>query len=375
MKQKIMTYRSHIIALPVVVGILALTGCQDNATQEEPAPLRPVRIIAATNSPVDFQHRFAGTTVSASTTNLSFQVSGTIESFPAKAGTRLRSGDVIATLVDDDLQLALNKNEALLEQAVTNAKASTSRYQRMKELHTKQLISEMDYDVAKAEYQVGLAKIDQAQQAVDLSQQQVQYATLRTSEEHCSVTQTYVTENENVSAGQMIAVMSCGSVMEVKANISEATVSSLRIGQPVEAIISAAQPQPVDAHISEIGLNTGSNSTYFVTAQIDTRNTKLRPGMAAELLISRDFLVNNDSLWVPMNTVNESNGQRYVMTFEPEDGNRGIVRKVVIETGKFVAGSIEITHGLVEGQKVITAGLNQIYDGQKVLMLAEDSRS
>ncbi|WP_158264529.1 efflux RND transporter periplasmic adaptor subunit [Photobacterium rosenbergii] len=370
-----MTYRSHFIALPVVVGILALTGCKDNATQEEDAPLRPVRITAATNSPVDFQHRFAGTTVSASTTNLSFQVSGTIESFPAKAGTRLRAGDVIATLVDDDLQLALNKNEALLEQAVTNAKASTSRYQRMKELHTKQLISEMDYDVAKADYQVGLAKIDQAQQAVDLSQQQVQYATLRTSEEHCSVTQTYVTENENVSAGQMIAVMSCGNVMEVKANISEATVSSLRIGQPVEAIISAAQSQPVDAHISEIGLNTGSNGTYFVTAQVDTRNTKLRPGMAAELLISRDFLVNNDSLWVPMNTVNESNGQRYVMTFEPEDGNRGIVRKVAIETGKFVAGSIEITHGLVEGQKVITAGLNQIYDGQEVLMLVEDNRS
>ena len=370
-----MTYRSQFIALPIMMGAMLLAGCQDNAPQEEQTPLRPVRITAATNSPADFQHRFAGTTVSASTTNLSFQVSGTIEHFPAKAGTRLRAGDVIASLNDDDLQLALKKNEALLEQAATNAKASTSRYQRMKELHAKQLISEMDYDVAKAEHQVGLAKVDQAQQAVDLSQQQIHYATLHTSEAHCSVTQTYVTENENVSAGQLIAVMSCGSVMEVKANISEATVSSLRIGQSVEAIITAAQSQPLDAHISEIGLNTGTNGTYFVTAQIDTRNTKLRPGMAAELLISRDFLAKNDSLWIPMNTVNESNGQHYVMTFEPTEHNRGIVRKVEIETGKFVAGSIEITQGLVEGQKVITAGLNQIYDGQEVLMLVEDSRS
>ncbi|MGF1737812.1 efflux RND transporter periplasmic adaptor subunit [Photobacterium satsumensis] len=354
---------------------MTLTGCQEHTTLEDQAPLRPVRTAAASSSPSDFQHRFAGTTISASTTNLSFQVSGTIDHFPAKAGARLRTGEVIASLNDDDLQLALKKNEALLQQATTNAQASTSRYQRMSELHSKKLISEMDYDVAKAEYQVSLAQIDQAQQAVDLSRQQIQYAMLHATEDHCSVTQTYVTENENVSAGQLIAVMSCGSIMEITANVSESTISNLRIGQPVEAIINAAQSEPLPAHISEIGLNTGSNGTYFVTAQLKNRNAKLRPGMAAELLINRDFLVNNESLWVPMNTVNETNGHRYVMTFEPTEGKRGLVRKVEIETGKFIAGSIEITQGLIEGQRVITAGLNQIYDGQEVMMLVEGDRS
>ncbi|WP_036819282.1 efflux RND transporter periplasmic adaptor subunit [Photobacterium sanctipauli] len=326
-----------------------------------------------TTSPSDFQYRFAGTTVSASTINLSFQVGGTLESFPAKAGLPLKNGELIASLNDDDLQLELQKNEALLEQAKTNSVASTSRYERMASLHKKQLISDMDFDVAQAEHQVNIAKVDQAQRAVDLSRQQISYASLYARGDHCSITETHATENENVASGQLIAVLSCGNNMEVTANVSEATIAGLSIGQDVTAMIGAVSKESMPATISEIGLSTGNTGTYFVTATINSEIESLRPGMGAELLINRERLQSNQNLWVPMNTVNEENGQHFVMIFEPaqdsQGGVQGIVRKVPVTIGKFIAGSIEVTHGLSEGQQVITAGQSQVYDGLEVTSL------
>ncbi|MGF1684868.1 efflux RND transporter periplasmic adaptor subunit [Photobacterium minamisatsumaniensis] len=366
-----MKYQTSFLMLSLSLGLLALTGCDTKDEPQSSENLRPVRIAEVSTNPADFQHRFAGTTASSSTTNLSFQVTGTIESFPAKAGTLLASGDVIATLNDDDLQLTLAQNKALLEQALMSAQASTSRYKRIANLHEKHLVSDMDYDASKAEYQVNLAKVDQAQRAVDLSKQQISYTTLHAQGSHCSVTEAHATENENVSSGQTIAVMSCGDEIEVVANVSETSVSSLKIGQDISAVIHAINSSPIPATISEIGLNSSSSGTYFITATLASENRLLRPGMAAELLINRSISYGDNSLWIPMNAVNEQNGQHYVMIYQPLENGIGTVKKQPVNTGKFIAGSIEITNGLLLGQQIITAGLSQIYDGLNVTALNE----
>ncbi|MGF1703551.1 efflux RND transporter periplasmic adaptor subunit [Photobacterium makurazakiensis] len=366
-----MKNQTSVLVLSLSIGLLTLTGCNKQTEPESTEILRPVRIAEVSTNPESFQNRVAGTTASSSTTNLSFQVAGTIESFPAKAGTLLKPGNVIATLNDDDLQLALAQNKALLEQALMSAQASTSRYKRIANLHEKHLVSDMDYDVSKAEYQVNLAKVDQAQRAVDLSKQQINYTTLRAQGSHCSITEAHATEHENVSSGQTIATMSCGDEIEVIANVSEATVSNLKIGQDISAIIHTINNSPMPATISEIGLNSSNSGTYFITATLASNTHSLRPGMAAELLVNRNTSYEENSLWIPMNAVNEQGGQHYVMIYHPLDNGVGTVKKQPVKTGKFVAGSIEITHGLLLGQQIITAGLSQIYDGLSVTALNE----
>ena len=62
---------------------------------------------------------------------------------------------------------------------------------------------------------------------------------------------------------------------------------------------------------------------------------------------------------------------RFVYVAESAGGGTTVVRKEV-SVGQIVADGIEVFSGLSDGDKVITAGLNQIQDGQSVRLMAQN---
>lgn len=364
--------KSNYWFLSTCLGVaLFLTGCGEPSTSILEEKIRPVRAVPATKTPTDIQRRFAGTISSASTSNISFRVSGIIADFPAAVGIPLQKGELITRLDNNDLMLKLEQDKAALRLAKVSAEKAESRYTKIKSLHNKQLISEIDYEAALAEFESGKAQVNQAQGSVELSQEQLSYAELRAPSESCTITEAAATKNENVASGQTVAVLSCGSEMEVISMVSEAVVSSIRIGQPVEVILNTKDSQPLKATISEVGMSSTTNGVYFVTARINDSHSTIRPGMAAELVIARQFTVVDDHLWVPMVAVGEEEHQKFVMIYVPNDEFKGVVKKVAVKTNRFAMGSLEITDGLEEGQLVITAGLSQIYNGLTVKLQAQ----
>lgn len=364
------TYKTVLTSVALMT--LFVTGCGDKQATIEPEKLRPVRTVLAAEAPQGLERRFAGTTDSSSTTELSFRVSGTIHNFPATAGAKLKAGDIIAQLDTADLALELERSKAELTEARTVLAVNKSRFNRLSDPKVRQVISEMDYELVKAKYEGSQAQASQTERAVDLKRQQMSYAQLTVPTDDCSLSSTYASVNENISAGQHIATLSCGNTMEVTSIVSDAVANSIVIGQAVEAIIKTAQETKVTAVITEIGLSSTASGLSFVTAQLDQSHANIRPSMPAELLINKSFDNIKGSVWVPMVAINKEQGTHYVMVFESTEGIEGVVRKTPIQTGKFAQGYFQVTQGLTVGQQVITAGLSHIYDGLKVKLLAGD---
>lgn len=363
----------NITTIAVLAFSVSLTGCEDGSELILQEKSRPVRTTVVSEVPQGLERRFAGTTDSASTTALSFRIDGTIEQFSAKVGAELKVGEIIAKLDDSDLKLNLERSKAELAEARTGLTASKSRYNRLSDLHARKAISEMDFDIVKAEFEAAQAQLAQSERVVELNEQQVSYATLIAPTEGCFLSSAYTSVNENISSGQQIAMLNCGDTIEVTSIVPETVVNMINIGHEVDVLVKIGDGEIFPAIVTEIGLSSTTNGLYFVTAQLKDKSDLIRPGMAAEIFINEDLNLVKGNVWVPMVAINEEQGQRYVMIFDPTNNNLGVVRKVPIEVARFAQGYFEVKDGIEQGDRVITAGLNQIYDGLTVRLLPGES--
>ena len=364
--------RNSVGTLLVLITTINLSACNSEQSPLLEERIRPVRTAVAVQAPEDIKRRFAGSSQAASTSNISFRVSGIISEFPAQVGIPLKKGDLIARLDSNDYQTKLEQEKAALGRVVINAENSKSRFNRIEKLFAKHIISEMDFETAKAEYQAGEAEVQQAQRSVELSRDQLAYTKLKAPADGCAVTEATATENENVTAGEAIAIISCGSIMEVVGVIPESVVNRVSIGQQVEVLFNAIEGENFKAEVTEMGVSSSANGVYLVTARVNKRDSRLRPGMAVELVLARQFEVSDNQVWVPMVAVGEEDKQRFVMVYQPVDELMGTVKRVNVETGRYALGSLEIIKGLQKNQIVITAGLSQIQNGLTVKLLKQD---
>ena len=71
---------------------------------------------------------------------------------------------------------------------------------------------------------------------------------------------------------------------------------------------------------------------------------------------------------LPVTAVIRDPSGTFVYVAEPEgDGEEAVVRRRPVTLGELTQSGIEITEGLSTGDRVITAGISVIRDGQRVL--------
>jgi membrane fusion protein, multidrug efflux system len=72
-----------------------------------------------------------------------------------------------------------------------------------------------------------------------------------------------------------------------------------------------------------------------------------------------------DALCVPVNVVQEINGEKIVYVAE-SDGKQTVARKKIVTIDGIYDNQAQVTSGLKEGDKVITVGYQGLNDGQLI---------
>ena len=67
---------------------------------------------------------------------------------------------------------------------------------------------------------------------------------------------------------------------------------------------------------------------------------------------------------VPAHSVGEDQNGRFVYILNPKEGNQGVIERRPVTIGDLTESGIEILTGLKEGERVVTAGVSKIKDGQ-----------
>src|SRR6266850_1190402 len=165
---------------------------------------------------------------------------------------------------------------------------------------------------------------------------------------------------QNIAPGMPAARVVNNQDLKVKANVSEAYVSQIKKGN--RAIVTIPDlKKDIEAVVSFVGRNINGLSRTFVVEVRLPSSADLRPNMSTVLRIV--FESSNNALVVPVNVVQDINGQKVVYTADTS-GKIAVAHRNVVEVVGVYDNGAEIKSGLKPGDQVITVGYQGLNDGE-----------
>jgi RND family efflux transporter MFP subunit len=353
-------------ALTALLLTLGLYGC--GADPEPAAPeLRPVRTATVSEISGGQARTFSGTVRAGVDSLISFRVAGTIEELPVQVGDTVRKGAVIARLDPRDYQIAVQQAEASLAQVRAQARQASADRDRVEALYENDNTSKNELDAARAADESFRAQVRAAESVLEQTRLQLEDTRLRAPRSG-AIAEVMVEVNENVAAGHTVVRITGQSRQEVAVAVPEGVISRISRGDPATVSITSLPGETFPATVREVGVaSVGTVTTFPVTVQLEEMDRRIRSGMAANAEFQLESGDGEGVLMVPLSAVGEDRDGRFVLLAEPAaEAGLGAVRRRSVTVGEVTADGLEVTGGIAAGERVITAGLSQLSDGQQV---------
>ena len=355
-------------ALIVTLLVAAVAGCEQAPVEEAPA-VRPVRYVQVVAQGESEDRTYSGAARAELETDLSFRVGGTLTQRPADVGVELAGGQLVAALDSTDFEVRLDEARAGLARAEAERRNAEANYERTRDLYENQNASRTQLDSARALAESAEAQYRAASQQVEAARLQLSYTRL-TAPQACTVAQTFVEVNQNVSPGQAVARLNCGGCSEVVVSVSDTDISRVSEGMQVTATVNALPGSAIPGIVREVGVATGARSTTFsVTIGLTERCEEVRSGMAVDVRFRFPTAAAGGSLVVPYVAVGEDRNGHYVFVIEPDASGALHANRRQVDVGDATSGGVVITGGLQTGELIATAGVRRLTPGQEVTLL------
>jgi len=271
-------------------------------------------------------------------------------------------------------QLSVAVGRAQAAQAVTSASLAGTNAARAKRLNEVGAlpISETEsvlgqYEVALKSADVALASIAQGQATAELAKialkKSVVFAPFA-----CTVLTTSIEEGDIVAPGMPLLALADASELHVDADIDEADIARVKVGMPAEMSFDAF-PDRVRGLVTEIAPSVsrdirGNRSVAIKVAL--PRDARMLVGMSADvdvIVLTRERVV-----WVPPGAVMGRGAERTVYVVEND-----VARRRRIEVGIATWEAVEVTKGLVPGDRVVmTLAVPGLQDGAPLKIEGEN---
>lgn len=356
----------YIFKLNIILGLLfLLTACGEEQKKVEKF-VRPVKYQEVGFLGGEKIRSFSGTSRTDEIINLSFRSGGILTMFDIKLGQKVSKGQLLAKL--DNVQSRLNYENAVssLNSAASQMNTAKSSLDRIRSLYEKGSTSLSDYEAAKNSYRTAQASHESAKRTVAIQQDQISYGFLY-APNNGTIASISTEVNENVSAGQVVAVLNVSGDMEISLGLPESVINYVKQNMEVNISFSSIADTNFKGIVTEVAPAVDVNTaTYPVRVTVSNPTEAIKSGMAANVIFDfGDHKNDNSILVVPTHAVGEDSNGRFVFVVEDE-GDISKVKKQQISIGNLTAEGFEVKSGLTAGQKIATAGLQTLLDGQEV---------
>ena len=211
----------NVVVLPLT---LCLLGCSGEKNQEKPVEPVRVKVMEVNSSEAEVVHRFSGTIEEGTGSSLSFAVMGTVKRLHVGLGDRVTSGQFIAELDPLSMQSSYEAAKASLEQA-------EDAYSRMKELHDKGSLPEIQWVEVQS-------KLRQARSMEEIASKNLKDTRLYAPFSGV-IAEKNVEAGQNVAPGVPVVKLVSLSGLKVRISVPETEVGHVSLGQEVEIIVPA----------------------------------------------------------------------------------------------------------------------------------------
>lgn len=298
----------------------------------------PVKVIDVQPQEFTLDLPFSATLSGLRQSAASAMIGGRIEKVHVKVGDYVEKDQIIMEFPED-------APAGQYQQAKAAFTLAEETYKRMKNLYELGGISKQDLDGTETQYKVAAANLDAAQQMLKVRAPISGY-----------VTSVNVRETDGVHAETVLAMIAETTQLKAKVWVTEKEICLISKGQKVQAHWNDVV---LSGHVTQVAMAQDPAANAFgVDLVFDNTKGLCKSGVIGDIRI--DVYSNPTALLIPRkNVMNDENG-RYVYVV-----NGDVAHKRMITTGK-ENGNFEILSGISAGDRVISEGLNLVYDGAKV---------
>lgn len=327
----------------VWIGMLALPAFG----QGGPPGGFPVTVETAEVRATDLESsvKAVGTIIAEASATLRAEVPGQILGIHFKEGQALASGDRLFSIDATVLEAEVNEARA-------NAERSESAFNRAKELYAKQLISGTDYDAARANYDVDVARLRSSQ--ARLSKTVIRapfdgYAGLRR-----------INIGDYATVGQELVDVVQLDPLRVEFSLPETLLPKVRPKLPIDVSVDAYPGEVFVGTITAVAPQADvQGHNVEVRADLPNADLKLRPGLFVRVNVSLGVKAN--AIVIPEQAIWPIGQDKIV--YVVVDGK---AQQRVVRLGERQPGAVEIVSGLEVGDVIVTAGQMKLYEGANV---------
>jgi RND family efflux transporter MFP subunit len=323
--------------------------------------------------------------------SVSTEVAGRLKRLLVEEGSRVRRGQVLGILQNDDQRSALESARAALasaeagaSEAAANAHQTALARGRAEQLHAKGLVSQAELDQAVATDDVSAARVksaaaDVANARAKVSSAQVEYdrtfvrapfagAVLRKEADVGEIVSP-IPSSGGLTRGAIVTMANLES-LEAEADVNEGYVSRVREGMRAEIILDAYPDQRFPARVRQIVPTADrQKATVLVKVAFDHLDPRVLPEMGVKVTFLADASSSAGSagapvpaaVSIPKSAVREAEGRAVVYVVE-----EGRARMRGISPRPLAGDRVAVSAGLAPGELVIVEAPSTLADRSRV---------
>ena len=364
-----MTRATHGRALPAALLVAALlAGCQEKARHEaEAGPvIRPVRTVTVQPQTFRLGESVTGTIEARADADLGFRIAGKLVERKADVGDRVRRGDVLARLDDQDQRNDLRTAEASLAAAKAEQVQARNEETRKRELLANGNTSQAIYDAALLSMRTADAKVVAATAALQSARDRVGYTELAADRDGV-VTTVGAEPGQVVEAGAMVVRVAQPEQREAVFDVAETGIRGAPKDPVIEVTLSGAPDVTALGRVREVSPQADPvTRTHTVRIALENPPDALRLGATVTGRLKQPPA---PVVELPDTALFEAEGpdgtaQSFVWILDPRD--QTVRRRAVTVRPRDAGGPIIVTQGLAQGDIVVAAGVHSLTEGQRV---------
>ena len=358
-------------------GLLALFiafplfgGCGSKEAGNRETPMKPqtqileersVEAVEVIPRPISYTLSAVGSLKSPEQVTISPKKAGIIAKILVKEGDRVRKGEILVQLDDIDAKLQVDRAEAKVKEAEASLetnRTTLSRYQRLLE---SKVIPQQSYDDLNLKVKLDEAKLTLAKTELSLARQNLlDHQIVSPIEGMVSLKIASPGEHVNVAPKDEILTIVQMDPLDLEFYVPENWAGKIHVGGKVQFVVKAFSEERFTAILQFISPTVDpSTRNMRMKAMVRNPHDRLKPGFFAEVSVQTGGSPN--AIVIPESAIFSQEGKSFTFVVQ-----EGIAHRREVETGLRFEGKVEILKGIQKGERVVTAGHEQLSEGMKV---------
>lgn len=356
MEQSTSTIMNNIVLFSLVYLSLlsSCVGRSDGVSQSTLNIARPVKSTIATS--LEYVARdFAGLSTPMMSVNLAFKISGQILSTPVGRGDLIERGALLSEIDPRDVELQLISDESNYQQA-------RSAYDRARRLLSHDAISQQEVESAESSYLTAKSLYENSREMLSETTINAPFRAV--------VERVYVDDYQRVQAGEAVVRIVSPTTSKVEFTLPEGYLRLMEDSLTRFKVRFDNFPDILfDARLDEYARTSSDASGFPVSLQL-TSPDPVPYGISSGLSATITMIAtepDRGAVMLPLTAIySPIAGGTYVWIVD----SQGRVEQREVEIAELAGrSSVVVDRGVKSGDRVVTAGVYQLQDGQRVKLM------